>query len=127
MYTLIFTWKNSRCIVFFKIFLLLERAWVGVGAKVEGENPKKTPMEHGAHGRAPSHNPAIMTPAEIKSWMFKWATQAPHRCVINTIMGNSNVSYYKLQKRDSEVKLLKSMPQVMWSGIICEREIRIFK
>ena len=71
------TWRPSnkvRIWVFYIYFFSWEKMWErGEGQKErERENLKQTPAQHGAHHRAPTHNPEIMTWAETKSWALIW-------------------------------------------------------
>ena len=57
------------------LFILREskREWVGEEPKAEGKRiSRRLPAEHRAWNRAQSHDPEIMTWAEIKSWMLNW-------------------------------------------------------
>ena len=60
------------------IYLLIEREQEEGQKERERESQAYSLPEHGAWLCSQSHNPEIMTWAEIKSWMFDWATKAHH-------------------------------------------------
>ena len=63
---------------FFKDFIyLFEQERARVGERCRGSGTSRLCPECGAQCGAGSHNPAILTCAEIKSLMLNWATQVP--------------------------------------------------
>ena len=71
-YIQIFFSRRAWFLFCFQDFIYLERELEQVGGRTEGERKSQadSPAECGASHGARSHNPKIITPAEIKSWML---------------------------------------------------------